>query len=231
MMDDVARFSEVGDRYGEQLARGLKLTGESAEYFARRRIARVRELAESHGVRVAAVLDFGCGTGASFALLRAAFPGARILGFEPAAGLRALAAQAAPASGAEVIDADVLTSDGAADIVYCNGVFHHIPPRDRAGAMGSAARALRAGGLACVRENSPYNPGTRLVMSRIPFDRDAVLLRPRELRALQRAAGLAPVTTEFHFIFPGALRFARPLETLLRALPLGGQYAAVGRKG
>ena len=229
-MDDVARFSEVGDRYGEQLARGLRLTGESAEYFARRRIARVQQLAASCDVRVNAVLDFGCGTGASFPLLRAAFPGARVLGFEPAAGLRALAAQAAAASGADVIDADALTAADAADLVYCNGVFHHIPPSARASAMASAARALRRGGLACIWENSPYNPGARLVMWRIPFDRDAVVLAPRELRGLHAAAGLTPVTTEFHFIFPSVLRFARPIEGPLRALPLGGQYVVVGRK-
>lgn len=229
-MDDVARFSEVGDRYGEQLARGLRLTGESAEYFAHRRIARLQQIASSRGVRANAVVDFGCGTGASFPLLRAAFPGARVIGFEPAAGLRALAAQAAAGSGAEVIDADTLTVSGVADVVYCNGVFHHIPPDARAGAIASAAHALTSGGIACIWENSPYNPGTRLVMRRIPFDRDAVLLTPRELRALQQSAGLTPVATEFHFIFPNALRFARPLEGSLRALPLGGQYVVVGRK-
>src|SRR6059036_11455 len=38
-------------------------------------------------------------------------------------------------------------------------------------------------------ENNPWNPGTRLVMSRIPFDRDAVPLSPPEVRRLVLTAG------------------------------------------
>ena len=229
-MDDVARFSEIGDRYGEQLARGLRLTGEPAEYFARGRIARVHAIAEIEDVRVSSLLDFGCGTGSSFALLRERFPSAELVGFEPAPGLRALAYDAANRAGARVLDADRLSLDRAFDIVYCNGVYHHIPPGDRMRAMSSMARALRPGGLVCVWENSPFNPGTRLVMSRVEFDRDAILLRPSELRELHRGAGLETVVTEFHFIFPRALRFARSLEPLLRRLPFGGQYVVVSRR-
>jgi SAM-dependent methyltransferase len=229
-MDDIARFSEVGNRYGEQLARGLRLTGETAEYYASRRIARIAGLAKTNGVTVRAILDFGCGTGSSFPLLRAAFPGARVAGFEPAEGLRALAMRAAEASGAEVVGTDTLTAQSEFDLVYCNGVFHHIPPAERAHAIGGAARAMRTGGLACIWENSPFNPGTRFIMSRVEFDDDAVLLLPRELRALQRTAGFTHVTTEFHFIFPRAFKFARPLESPLRGLPLGGQYVVVGRR-
>lgn len=229
-MDDVARFSEIGDRYGEQLARGLRLTGENAEYFARGRVARVRELAHQHGVRFAAVLDFGCGTGSSFAILREQFPNAEIVGFEPAPGLRAIAHAAATKAGARVLDSDALTLDRAFDVVYCNGVFHHIPRDDRGDATSALARALRSGGLACVWENSPFNPGTRLIMSRVEFDRDAVLLTPRELRGYHRAAGLSPVATEFHFIFPRALRLARVLEPALRGLPFGGQFVVASRR-
>jgi SAM-dependent methyltransferase len=229
-MDDVTRFSEIGDRYGEQLARGLRLTGENAEYFARGRIARVRKIVEVRGVRVTSLLDFGCGTGSSFAILREAFPAAEILGFEPAAGLRELAQAAASSARARVLDADTLSLDGAVDLVYCNGVYHHIPPGDRAKAMASLSRALRPGGLACVWENSPYNPGTRVIMSRVEFDQDAVLLTPAELRRHYRASGLRPLATEFHFVFPRVLRFARALEPALRRLPLGGQYVVVSRR-
>ena len=229
-MDEVARFSEVGDRYGEQLSRGLRLTGETAEYYARRRIARMRELAARHGTAANTVLDFGCGTGASFALLRAAFPGARIIGLEPAAGLRAVARDSAVSSRAEVLEADTLSLDGIADVVYCNGVFHHIVLPDRAPAMQSVARALRDGGLAFVWENSPYNPGTRVVMSRIPFDRDARLLTPHAMRLLQRSCGVWTVVTEYNFVFPRALSLLRPVEPLVRALPLGGQYVVLGRR-
>jgi SAM-dependent methyltransferase len=224
-------FDEVGGGYGTQLDRGLRLTGEPAEYYAARRIARVRELVEALGVTPRAVLDFGCGTGSSLGLLRDAFPDARILGFEPEPELAKIAGEATATARAELIGGAELDQYGIADVVYCNGVFHHIAPESRARAMASVARALRADGLACVWENSPFNPGTRLVMARIPFDRNAILLSPRELRSLQTGAGLTPVTTEYHFVFPKVLGFARNLERRLRALPLGGQYVVAGRLG
>lgn len=229
-MDDIARFSEVGDRYGEQLSRGLAVTGENAEYFARARIERVRAIVDERALRVESLLDFGCGTGSSFALLRESFPNARIVGFEPAPGLRDLARAAAGPARAELVENDALTLERAVDVVHCNGVFHHIPQSDRANATAAIARALRPHGLACVWENSPYNPGTRLVMSRIAFDRGAVLLAPAELRRLHLAAGLRPLATEFHFVFPRALRFARVFEPALRSFPIGGQYVVVSKR-
>ncbi len=225
----MTEFTGVGAAYGEQLSRGLSLTGEGAAHFAERRVARVRELAVMHGVRPRVILDFGCGSGVAFAALRNAFDGARIIGFEPDPGLRAVAADAAQRFNVELPSDDALRLSGDADLVYCNGVFHHIPIDERAGAMRSVRAALSPGGIALVWENSPFNPGTRLVMSRIPFDRDARLLTPHELRALQESSGLAHAGTEFHFVFPRALGFLRSLEPLVRALPLGGQYLVVGR--
>jgi trans-aconitate methyltransferase len=222
-------FSDVGASYGEQLSRGLRLTGEGASYFAGRRVDRIRELANARGMRVRVVIDFGCGGGAAFPALRAAFGDARIIGFEPERALRDVAVGTARQSQVEILDADTLDARGDADIVYCNGVFHHIPVTDRLKAMGSLRAALRPGGLAFVWENSPFNPGTRLVMSRIPFDRDARLLTPGELRALQQSCGLTHLLTEYHFVFPRALGFLRSAESMLRSFPLGGQYLVAGR--
>jgi SAM-dependent methyltransferase len=229
-MGSSASFSEVGDRYAEQLARGLRLSGEPAEYYERKRIERVRDIARDQGVSVRRVLDFGCGRGTSFALLQHAFPDARLTGFEPSEGLGEVARGAAEAAGAQLVIGEELGDMDPVDVVYCNGVFHHITPPDRPQALESMSRVLRPDGIACVWENSPFNPGTRLVMSRIPFDRGASLLTPREMRALQRSSGLAPVGTEFHFIFPRVLSFARGLEHPLRSLPFGGQYVVVGRR-
>jgi SAM-dependent methyltransferase len=225
----VTTFSGVGAGYSEQLSRGLALTGEGATYYAEQRILRVRELAFMHGVSARVVLDFGCGSGVAFAALRNAFTDARIVGFEPERGLRSVAVDAAIQSQVELLGADTLELRGDADIVYCNGVFHHIPLAQRGDAMRRLRDALRPGGLAFVWENSPYNPGTRLIMSRIPFDRDARLLRPGTLRKLQQSCGLAHLVTEYHFVFPRALAFLRPLESRLRSLPLGGQYLVAGR--
>src|SRR5437870_1900508 len=54
------------------------------------------------------------------------------------------------------------------DLCYCNGVFHHIPPHERLGAARLIFRSLARGGHFALFENNPLNPGTRMVMRRIP---------------------------------------------------------------
>jgi hypothetical protein len=51
------------------------------------------------------------------------------------------------------------------------------------------SRSLRPGGLFAPWENNPWNPNTRYVMSRIPFDRDATTLSPPKAVGLLRQNG------------------------------------------
>jgi trans-aconitate methyltransferase len=88
------------------------------------------------------------------------------------------------------------------DLIFCNGVFHHIPVVDRSTAMKKVYSSLRPGGLFAFWENNPWNPGTRYVMGRIPFDRDAVTLSARAARRLLREGGFEVMHTDFLFFFP-----------------------------
>ncbi len=45
-----------------------------------------------------------------------------------------------------------------------------------------------------------------------------------------QAGGFEIVRSDFLFIFPGALRWLRGLESLLSNIPLGAQYLVLGRK-
>ena len=90
--------------------------------------------------------------------------------------------------------------------------------------------ALRPGGLFALWENNPWNPGTRLVMRRIPFDRDADdAVRAAERGGCSRNAGFEIVSTDFLFVFPRALRALRPVERRLARLPAGAQYLVLAR--
>jgi hypothetical protein len=80
-------------------------------------------------------------------------------------------------------------------------------------------------------ENNPWNPGARLVMARIPFDKDAEPLSPVEARRLLRSGGFARCSSlRTLFYFPRPLAFLRPVEPLLALLPLGAQYYILGIK-
>jgi hypothetical protein len=84
--------------------------------------------------------------------------------------------------------------------------------------------------LLALWENNPWNPGTRYVMSRIPFDHDAITLNTRQSRRLVMAAGFEVLRTDYLFVFPHFLRWLRTLEAPLSSIPIGGQYELLCRK-
>src|SRR4029077_32222 len=114
-----------------------------------------------------------------------------------------------------------LETAGQFELVYCNGVFHHVEPAQRPAALGYVHRSLAAGGYFALWENNPWNPGTRLVMQRIPFDRDAKPLSARHARELFIRAGFDVLRPDFLFLFPRALSALRPLEARLVRVPAG----------
>ena len=77
----------------------------------------------------------------------------------------------------------------------------------------------RQGGYFGFWENNPWNPGTRLVMRRIPFDRDAKLLSPPHARRLLTRAGFDVLRTDFLFLFPRVAVRAAAARGQPRPLP------------
>ena len=52
---------------------------------------------------------------------------------------------------------------GGAELVFCNGVFHHIARIERSGALDFVRNVLGDGGYFAFWENNPLNPGSRYV--------------------------------------------------------------------
>jgi SAM-dependent methyltransferase len=238
----IAEFDAFAARYDQELAEGLGLTGEGKEYYARGRMLwlakRLRELGASHPETV---LDFGCGLGNGTPLFFEHLGAKRVVGVDVSDGLldRARTTFAAEprvrfhriAPRPDMSGTAAYDAPASADVAFVNGVFHHIPIAERADALAFVRRALKPGGYFAFWENNPWNPGTRYIMSRVSFDANAITITPPEARRLLRAAGFSIVRTDFLFYFPRALGALRPLERLLAALPLGGQYLVLCRAG
>lgn len=220
-------FDEFASDYDAALQEGISATGEDKDFFARGRVARLAEqlLAVKHGA--ASVMDFGCGTGSATPYLLD-LPGvASVVGVDVSERSLEEARNLWGSPRAQFLRTDQFGHGGSIDLAFCNGVFHHIPvPERRASALFVHA-ALRPGGLFAFWENNPWNPGTRYVMSRCPFDQDAIMLRPAEARQLLCSVGFEILSTTYAFIFPRLLRSLRPLEPLLARWPLGGQYQII----
>ena len=120
--------------------------------------------------------------------------------------------------------------DAGIELAFCNGVFHHVPPAQRPGVVQLLHDALEPGGCLAIWDNNPWNPGTRYVMRRIPFDRDAVMTSARAARAMVEAAGLEVLRVDHLFVFPRFLRRLRFLEPRLVGAPIGGQYMVLSRR-
>jgi SAM-dependent methyltransferase len=223
-------FDAHRDDYDEVLNRGLSVSGEDAAYFARRRIEwlalRLRDLGE----RPSSVLDYGCGHGSSAPLFLEILGADRVLGVEKSAGLLEAARARNADDRIRFVAREESAPDGGFDLAFCNGVFHHIAPDERAGELFFLRRTLRTGGLLAFWENNAWNPGTRLVMSRIPFDRDTHPLAATDARRMLKSAGFSILRTDHLFLFPGFLRGFRFLEPLLASVPAGAQYQVLCRR-
>jgi len=225
----VSAFDAYAGSYDADLHKGIRFSGESSSFFAEGRVERLGFLLAELGQRPRVVLDFGRGTGTTIPLLLG-LPGVeQAIGVDNSLRLLDVCRNSIGADRATFHSGDV-DLDGVADLAYCNGVFHHIAPESRAAALRYVVRALRPDGLFAFCENNPYNPGTKLVMHNIPFDRDAQTLTPRVARALLAAQGLQIIGTQFMFFFPRVLHALRALEPHLAGLPLGAQYMVLARK-
>jgi SAM-dependent methyltransferase len=229
-MSGHSHFDDYSDDYEAALARGLAVSGEGRDYFARQRIAFLARCLGEMGHRADSALDFGCGDGASVPLLGTLVGARTIAGVDESRRSIAAAAQAHGGPGVTFSLTNEHTPAGNFDLAYTNGVFHHIPIAQRPGALAFIHGVLKPGGLFALWENNPWSLGARYVMSKIPFDRDAVMLSARHARELCRQNGFRVLRTDYLFIFPAALRVLRPLEELARRAPLGAQYQVLCAK-
>jgi SAM-dependent methyltransferase len=230
MVDTSISFDEYAESYDAALNQGLSATGESKDYFAHGRVQWLGRCLREIGEHPRGLMDYGCGDGSSSEFLLNQIGGEWIVGVDTSEKLLELANQNYLGKRCSFCPMTKYEPKEELDLVYCNGVFHHIPPAERSYAAAYIWRSLRPGGLFALWENNPWNPGTRYVMSRIPFDRNAITLTPREASGLLRKAGFEVLRRDSLFFFPKQLKWFRWMETYLSALPLGGQYQILSRR-
>jgi SAM-dependent methyltransferase len=217
-MSDKVDFDDYTSNYNTLLQQQTAFFSPNEEYFARYKVDIVR-------ARVAApvrrVLEFGCGIGRNVTFLQKAFPDAVICGYDISEASLVIAREENP--GVEFV-ADVDALAGPYDLIFIAGVFHHVAVPERAGLAQTVSTLLAPAGNLFVFEHNPYNPVTRKIVSNCPYDADAVLLPPGELRGILATAGFAIEKSGYCLFVPPRLSLLAPLEQLLQWLPLGGQY-------
>ncbi len=220
---------DLSDEYEQMLSKGIRLSGEGRRFFL---VGRVRYLTKilPGNFQPKRILDFGCGIGDTTAHLASMFPAAEVTGIDEAEKAIAAARERFASALVRFERVEDLEA-GCFDLVYVNGVFHHISPEERVSALQLIHRSLAPGGYLALFENNPWNPGARMVMKRIPFDRNAIMISPAEATRLVAESGFKqhPVVRSL-FYFPRFLAWLRATEVILDRLPLGAQYCVLARK-
>jgi SAM-dependent methyltransferase len=229
-MNEHAAFDRFADEYDAGLSAALKVSGEDPGYFAKGRVSLLGRCLGELRESPKRGLDFGCGVGNTVPLLHERFRLDQIIGVDVSPRSIELAQRHTGSGNRRFMLMNEYEPDGTIDLAYCNGVFHHIPLSEREAAVGCVYRALRPGGLFALWENHWWNPGTRYVMTKCSFDKNAIPLTSSETRCLLSDGGFQILRTDFAFIFPRFLKALRPLEKPLHKLPLGAQYQVLARK-
>lgn len=217
--------------YDEMLNKGISLSGEDKYFFIHGRFSDlIKNIPKEKPIKT--ILDFGCGLGDTTILLKKYFPSAEITGTDTAAEALKYAREKNSDGGTiKYIEIKDFRLKNTFNLCFANGVFHHIPPDQRAASVKLIYDSLKPGGLLALFENNPLNPSTKMVMSRIPFDKDAITLTPSETSRLLTNNRFNLITKpHFLFYFPKMLSFLRPLEKALVYVPLGAQYYFLAEK-
>jgi ubiquinone/menaquinone biosynthesis C-methylase UbiE len=125
-------------------------------FWGQRYLDRIHQLmldlvSESGAGAPTAVLDIGCGTGRLLVKAAALWPGARLLGVDPAKRMVEVARERVPTATIEVAGAEALpVPDASVDLVLTCVSFHHW--NDRVHGLREAARVLPPGGRLCLAD-------------------------------------------------------------------------------
>ncbi len=127
--DSSITFDEHADSYDADLQRGLSLSGETKEYFSAGRLRHLHQRLSAMSFTPKSVLDYGCGDGSTTPLLFDILGATSVVGADTSAALLAKAKSAYQSDATRFHFLADLVPAADFDIAFCNGVFHHIPPR------------------------------------------------------------------------------------------------------
>jgi SAM-dependent methyltransferase len=227
-----AEFDEYEASYERLLQDPLRdfFSRDASRFFHERKRDLIRAYFRQRNINThsMAYLDLGCGKGDLLSLLRDDF--SRLAGCDPAPGM--LRTIRGVETRVQTDGEEIPFGNAEFDFVTAVCAYHHVPPAARLRLTREVSRVLKPGGIFALIEHNPYNPATRLIVSRTPVDANAILLTRREASRHLCRAGFSPQMSRYFLYFPEFVyRYTGDaVEKWLGKVPLGGQYAVFATK-
>jgi SAM-dependent methyltransferase len=219
-------FDQFAGDYTQILDRSVAISGEDSVYFAEYKARYLwRLLGPSFSGKA---LEFGCGVGLTSGFIKKLLPGIQLDGFDVSSDSIRNVGHTLSDQGIFTCNFDDLAYDYR--LIVVANVLHHIHVDERTSVVRNLANRMSNGARLAIFEHNPANPVTRWVVNHCPFDSDAVLLRPREIKTYLLDAGLRLLRCDFIVFLPRLISALRPLEPLLAKVPFGAQYVMVAEK-
>jgi SAM-dependent methyltransferase len=219
-MKKSVNFDEFTDNYNQLLNNSTKFFSSSEQYFAQYKVDEVRRSLTS---LPSSILEYGCGIGRNIHYLKTAYPDAILEGSDISEASLELARKLNPSINF-FNEENGFDKAKTYDLIFIAGVFHHIPPLLRDSVISNLKERLSSTGSLFIFEHNPFNPITRNIVDKCPYDEDAILLKPSEMKSRLSNAKFEIVETKFCLFIPPKLKSLIFLERYLSWLPLGGQY-------
>jgi SAM-dependent methyltransferase len=221
---DFDRYAKTYEREVESATRFARLP---PDFFLEVKVAHLMgALRQKFGdLRRLQVLDVGCGIGLTDERLKAHLP--RLVGVDVSDSSIQLARTRNPEIEYYHSADGKLPFDRASfDVVFAVCVWHHVPPSEWPVFVSELSRVTALNGLLLIYEHNPWNPLTRLVVSRCSFDEDAVLVSASQAARLLRQSGFGKIATDYLMFLPFRNAMIQRWEVaVLRKVPFGAQYA------
>lgn len=213
-------FDKYAKKYDQVLGESIPEGFNEDRYFAEYKVALMANRMKFKMPK--RILDFGCGSGRSLPYLDQYFPSAELWGYDVSLASLEIAATRTPR--VKIFSSWDEIAEIQFDAIMAANVFHHIPPTQRLSALSQCQRMLAKNGELFLFEHNPFNPATRWVFERCPFDVDAEMLSLKTVQKLARQAGFRSETHGYTLFFPRPLAFLRKFEPWMGRLPIGAQY-------
>lgn len=215
-------FDNYSYDYTEILRENLGRFGQDIAYYAEYKLKIILKNTVSEPKRI---LDYGCGIGRHIPFFVKYFPNAEIWGCDISEQSLKAAEKLNPNQNFFSLNlCDFTARKEFFDLILVSNVFHHIRSEMRMDEMRKVKGFLKPCGELFVFEHNPYNPVTRHIVNACPFDFDAMLLKPSEMKSVLIKNRVNIVKKRYCLFFPAALKRFQCLEAFWGLIPMGGQY-------